>query len=439
MNRRIGKMICAAGAVAAMVVPLAACGGGNSASDRPENEIHVYVLGDAAASAEEAVAERFNKTSDVKVVVDKGPTGGSDYLNTIRSTTGTKDGPDIFMSWSKSDIEPLMEAGAIKPLDEFIEKDAKLKDSFLPAVFEEQVVDGKTYGIPMRGTAPNFLFYNKQVLADNGLEPAKTWDELVDQVKTLKDKGLIPIAISGAAKWAQQQWYQYLFTRLAGNDAVAKGLAGDESVWKSAESKKALEMLRELVDAGAFGNNYDSVQYTADGSPALVRSGKAAYELMGTWYYADETASDEANEKNLGYTTFPTIDGAKDETGLAGNLANYYNVAANTKYPEVCAKYLAELYSDDFQKDELNLGNLPPTVNAADLVAQQSDLTAERKEFLSFVSEQVGKADSFQLSWDQVVGAKNQTPLQNAMADYFNGTIDADAWISQMVEITKAE
>jgi xylobiose transport system substrate-binding protein len=35
-----------------------------------------------------------------------------------------------------------------------------------------------------------------------------------------------------------------------------------------------------------------------------------------------------------------------------------------------------------------------------------------------------------------VVSAANQTPLQNAMADYFNGTIDADGWIAAVQAAT---
>jgi xylobiose transport system substrate-binding protein len=48
----------------------------------------------------------------------------------------------------------------------------------------------------------------------------------------------------------------------------------------------------------------------------------------------------------------------------------------------------------------------------------------------------VSKASVFQLSWDQVVPAASQTPLQNAMADYFNGTIDADGWVSAVQAAT---
>ncbi len=159
----IGVALTLAGVLASCSATPATTGGPNN--DRPEGEIHVLALGDAAASAEQAAADRFNETSDIKVVVDSGPTAQTEYDPQIRNSIGTASAPDVFMSWSSSGIQPLIDAGALLPLDDFIAEDAALEGSFLPSVFAEEVVDGATYGIPMRGVAPEFFFYNKDVLA----------------------------------------------------------------------------------------------------------------------------------------------------------------------------------------------------------------------------------------------------------------------------------
>jgi xylobiose transport system substrate-binding protein len=424
---------------------LAGCAGGSSTGstgetapndDRPEGEIHVLVLGDAAASAEQAAADRFNETSDVKVVIDSGATAGSEYTTSVRNSIGTASAPDIFMSWGAANIQPLVDAGALLPLDEFIEEDPALRDSFLPSVFDEEVIDDKAYGIPMRGVAPTFLYYNKKVLADAGLEPAQDWDELLSQVDTLSAAGVTPIGLAGADKWPTQMWYQYAFARMASADAVKEGLNGDAEAWNSDASREALDSLKGLVDSGAFGSNFDSVTYGTDGSAALLRTGKSAYELMGTWHYATIAGGDPEFVKNdLGWIAFPAM-GGENASDIAGNLSNFYNVAADTRYPDTVRAFLAELYSEEFLTDQLALGNLPPTTNAADLIAADSSLDETNKEFLTFVVGLVEEAESFQLSWDQVVPAANQTPLQNAMADYFNGTIDADGWISAVTSAT---
>lgn len=44
------------------------------------------------------------------------------------------------------------------------------------------------------------MVYNKQIFADNNLEIPTTWDELMEECETLKEKGIIPVYTSGAAE-----------------------------------------------------------------------------------------------------------------------------------------------------------------------------------------------------------------------------------------------
>lgn len=428
-------------AAAVTLASVTACSGGSSGpnSDRPENEIHVAVYGDAAATAEEAAAERFNETSDVKVVVDK-LAGDSSYQTAVRTALGTANAPDIFMSWGAADIQQLVDAGALLSLNDFIEEDPALQDSFLPSVFNEEVIDGTVYGIPMRGVAPTFLFYNKKVLEDAGLEPATSWDDLLAQTATLSDAGVIPVALAGADKWPTQMWYQYAFAREIGNEQVAEGLAGDADVWGSEGSETALANLKELLDAGTFGTTFDSVGYSNQGTTALLSQGKAAYELMGTWNYATlEAAAPDFVADDLGWVEFPSLAGGEGLDGeIAGNLSNFYNVAADTRYPDTVRDFLKELYSPEFVADQIALGNLPPTTDAGEMIAADSSIDAGKKEYLQFVFDLVKNAPTFQLSWDQVVPTESKTGVQDAMAAFFNGSIDADGWISQMQTLTAA-
>ncbi|WES64344.1 extracellular solute-binding protein [Microbacter sp. GSS18] len=444
MKSRTMRLL-AAGTALSVAAVLGGCSSASSGSDettdsglgyenwkpndaRPDDEIHVLVLGDSVAEVEQAAADRFNETSDIKVIIDTGPTAGVEYNTQVRTQIGTATGPDIFMSWGSAGIQPLVDAQALLPLDGFIEEDPALRDSFLPSVFEEEVIDGKAYGIPMRGVAPEFLYYNTEVLADAGLEPPASWDELLAQIPVLQDAGVIPFALAGADKWPEQIWFQFLYARMIGNDEVAKGLAGDTSVWESDGSYEALDMISELIDAGAFGSNYASVSYGADGTAALLRTGKAAYDLMGSWHFG--TIGDTAN---LGWAPFPSVSGGDGQDGeIAGNLSNFYNVVADTKYPETVRDFLKELYSDDFLNGQLSFGNTPPTTNAADLIAADTSLDDKTKEHLTFVVNLVADAPTFQLSWDQTVPASQAPASQDAAADFFNGVIDAQGFVDAM-------
>ncbi|GAA3180329.1 extracellular solute-binding protein [Streptomyces virens] len=417
----------ACGATLALALSLTACGDGNGGASADDGKIHVLVYGDATNKVEKRIVDTFNKTSDVKVVLDTIP--GADYQQKLQTIISTPQAPDIFFNWGGGSIKPFVKADLLLPLDDFIKKNPDLENKFLPSVFNNAVVDGKPYGIPMRGTQPVLLFHNKKALQEAGVTPPKTWDELVDAVGRLKDKGVTPIALGGGDIWPTQMWFQYLFDRVAGPDLLKKALAGDKSAWESPESKKALNMIRELVDAGAFGKNYDSVKYTNGGSVALLASDKAGFELMGSWYYSQQlTDHKEFAEKDLGYSAFPTVEGGKgDPKNVAGNTNNYYSVMKKTKHPEAVAEFLKLMYSDEFVKAQLDIGNLPTTTNTDEFID-----SAVSPEYSRFQYDLVADAPSFQLSWDQAYPQKASSDLHKAVQQFFNGQLDTDGFIQAM-------
>ncbi|GGV51601.1 sugar-binding protein [Streptomyces griseoflavus] len=417
----------ACGATLALALTLSACGGDGGGGSADDGKIHVLVYGDATNKVEKRLVDTFNKTSDVKVVLDTIP--GADYQKKLQTIISTPQAPDVFFNWGGGSIKPFVKADLLMPLDDFIKKNPDLENKFLPSVFNNAVVDGKPYGIPMRGTQPVLLFHNKTVLADAGVEPPKTWDELLDAVKELKDAGVTPIALGGGDIWPTQMWFQYLFDRIAGPDLLAKALKGDKSAWESPDAKKALSMIRELVDAGAFGKNYDSVKYTNGGSVQLLASGKAGFELMGSWYYSQQlTDHKDFAEKGLGYTTFPAVEGGKgDPANIAGNTNNYYSVMKKTKHPEAVAEFLKLMYSDDFVKAQLEIGNLPTTTNTDKFID-----TAANPDYARFQYDLVADAPSFQLSWDQAYPQKSSSDLHKAIQQFFNGQLDTDGFIKAM-------
>ncbi|SDE02638.1 ABC transporter substrate-binding protein [Streptomyces prasinopilosus] len=426
IRARLPRLV-AGGATLTLALTLSACGGGGGGASADDGKIHVLVYGDATNKVEKKLVDTFNKTSDVKVVLDTIP--GADYQKKLQTIISTPQAPDVFFNWGGGSIKPFVKADLLMPLDDFIKKDPDLEDKFLPSVFNNAVVDGKPYGIPMRGTQPVLLFHNKKVLDKAGVKPPKTWDELLDAVEKLKAEGVTPIALGGGDVWPTQMWFQYLFDRVAGPGLFEKAVDGDKSAWESADSKKALGMIRELVDAGAFGKNYDSVKYTNGGSVQLVSSGKAGFELMGSWYYSQQLTDHKAfAEKDLGYTAFPTVEGGKgDPANVAGNTNNYYSVMKKTKHPEAVAEFLKLMYSDDFVKAQLDIGNLPTTTNTDEFIE-----TTGNAEYSRFQYDMVADAPSFQLSWDQAYPQKASSDMHKAIQQFFNGQLDTDGFIKAM-------
>jgi len=419
----------AVAATTALVLGLTAgCG---SSGDSNSGTIHVLVYGDAANKAEKQIVDTFNKTSKVKAVLDTIP--GADYQQKLNTIINTPQAPDIFFNWGGGSIAPFAKHNLLLPLDDMIAKDPGLKSNFLPSVFNTAVIDGKSYGVPMRGTQPVLLFNNKKVLASAGLSVPQTWDDLINDVKVLKAKGLTPIALGGADQWPTLMWFEYVFDRVAGPDLFQKALAGDKSAWASPDSRKALGMLKQLSDAGAFGSNFDSVKFTDGGSPALLAKGKAAFELMGSWEYSTQQSNNpDFAKSDLGYSAFPTVSGGKgDPKDVVGNTNNFYSVLKKTKHPDAVAAFLKLMYSDEFVKAQLGIGNLPTTTNTVNFLS-----TSASPDYSKFQFDLVKAAPSFQLSWDQAYPQAVATPLHRAVQEFVDGKTDANGFIQAMQSLS---
>ncbi len=150
---------------------------------------------------------------------------------------------------------------------------------------------------------------------------------------------------------------------------------------------------------------------------------------MGSWYYAQQQqdAKDFA-AKGLGLHHLPAVSGGKgDQADVVGNTNNFYSVLKKTKHPEAVEKFLKLMYSDEFVKAQMAIGNLPTTTNTEKFLD-----TSASPAYSHFQYDLVKKAPSFQLSWDQAYPPSAITPIHQAVQQFFNGQIDADGFIKAM-------
>lgn len=331
-----------------------------------------------------------------------------DYKQKLRVAFGADQGPDIFFSWGGGALNDYVKAGKVA---EISDADAGTT-RFTPSVLKTATFGGKVYGVPCNGLAPVVLYYSKQVLDRAGVQPPKTYDELKSAVGTLKGKGVTPISLAANSKWPTLMWEEYLLDRAGGAQVFDKIGGGDPSGWTDPSVTKANQLLQELVDAGAFGGNASSLSYDQGAATALLYTGKAAMELMGTWEYANivKASPEFVTGGQLGYTAFPTIAGGTgDPNSIVGNPSNYLSVNAATKNKAAAMTYLKQYVLNAAQVDAyLAAGSVPP-VNGLD--AKLAATTSADKAWLTFVYGLVQRAPSFQLSWDQALPSQQADPL----------------------------
>lgn len=100
----------------------------------------------------------------------------------------------------------------------------------------------------------------------------------------------------------------------------SKIASGDSSVWKDPSVTKANQYLQDLSEAGAFGDNASSVNYDQGSSTALLYTGKAAMEVMGTWEYANiaKAAPDKTAARAIAPSVWSRTASGRDRPGSSG-------------------------------------------------------------------------------------------------------------------------
>lgn len=413
----------AAGAAMVMAGILAGCGSGNGGG----GSITAYVYGDDEVKVQQAAVAKFNKTSDVKVKLVSVP--GTDYVNKLRSAMGSPSAPDVFFNWGGGSIKPYVDAGQLVDLTSTVKSDATLKNGFLPPIMTAGGLGGKVYGVPMRGMQPVILFYNKKLFAKNSLQAPRTWEDLQKDVTTFKSRGITPFALGGSDKWPELMWMEYLLDRIGGPGVFKKIQAGDSAGWSDPAVLKAASTVRQLVDSGAFGSNFNSVDYGNGGAPTLLNKGKAAMHLMGSWEYSTQLGkAPEFARKDLAWTTFPTVaGGVGDVNDVVGNPTNYWSVNARTKHKDAAIKFLKAMAAESYAKSLIADGEVPTTSNAASLFS-----SSPNPKFSKYQYDMVQKAPSFTLSWDQALEPQIATPLLTEVSKLFAGKSTPEQFVSAM-------
>jgi raffinose/stachyose/melibiose transport system substrate-binding protein len=421
----------AVGAIAlAAALSLTACGtsgpGGSSANS--SKGLTMWALTDQTILKDSVDA--YNKDHpDEKITLRL--FANDDYKQKLRVAFGANQAPDIFFSWGGGALDDYVKAGKVDTLT-----DAQVNLlRFTPSVLKSATFDGKVYGVPANGLAPVVLYYNKKVLKGAGVEPPKTYDELLAAVKKLKGDGVTPISLAANSKWPTLMYLEYLLDREGGSKVFDGIASGDAAAWKDPAVTKANQKLQDLAKAGAFGDNASSVSYDQGASTALLYTGKAGMELMGTWEYANLVkAAPDFVKNDLGYVAFPSVSGGTgDPKSIVGNPSNFLSLNSSSKDKSAALTYLKKYVLNDEQVDAyLAAGSVPPVNKLESKLAAVK--SADDKKWLTFVYELVQNSPNFQLSWDQALPSDQADPLLTNVDKSFLREIKPEEFGTNMSE-----
>ncbi|MBN2510650.1 MAG: extracellular solute-binding protein [Spirochaetales bacterium] len=317
------------------------------------------------------------------------------------------DPPDLFHSWGGGVMVEYANQGQLTDITDYVKSTLSKKIGI--GALGVYGYDGKYYGAPYDMGAVA-LWYNKDILAEVGIEVPKTWAELLTAVPKIKKAGYVPIALGAGDKWPAHFWWVYLAMRIGGIEAFNAAYGGSGS-FKDETFVNAGKELQKLAMLQPFQTGFLSASY--DDESRIFGDGKAAFELMGQWapnVQANNSASGEG-VKNLGVTTFPAVEGGKGALTDVMGGGNGYIVGANA--PKETVEFLNYFLSVENQKEQVALEGIIPVVKGAETVLEGNTKA---------IAEAVGNAGYYQLYYDQFLPPAVGEAVKDAVAALLAGS-----------------
>jgi glucose/mannose transport system substrate-binding protein len=237
---------------------------------------HWWTSGGEAAAVKE-FADAFNKTGNKWV--DGAIAGSGDVARPIiisRILGGNPMGATQLNPGK--DADELIKAGLMEDLTDLATKEEWAKILRPKSQLDSCTVGGKVYCVPVNLHSAQWMWTNRKVYKDAGIEPPKNWAEMIAAAPKLQEKGIQPLSL--AQGWPVGLLVNDLLVAIAGVDNFVK-VYKDRDLALAAGPEFA-KVFQAVAAARQFAPAAKMVPQWNE-AVALVISGKAGANVMGDW------------------------------------------------------------------------------------------------------------------------------------------------------------
>ena len=351
-------------------------GGGN---DKKQLRFAIWDIGQKPGFEE--VAKEFNlKNPNIEVIVEVTPY--KSYFTTLDTAAQGDNLPDI-ITINAPNFLKYQEGGKLMDLS-----DSKINlDEFNPAVSDIYTVNDKPYALPRDFDAIG-MWYNKTLFKELGLEAPKTYEEMIETAKKLKenDPEIIPILIPHTDN---QAGYWNLIIQQGGQIVNNDGKTG----WDSSEALEAMTFYNNLVKDGMSER---PIKLEGIDNITSVANKKIGMFYSGTWTTAEVASL--SNKEDIDVAPLPTS-GKNDISSVVHGVGTA--IAENTKNPDEAKMFIEFMASDEANKIIAEKSGVMPAKNGFGdtLYNANSNLTG-LKSTVESASQGVGYFKSSKTGWD---------------------------------------
>ena len=224
----------------------------------------------------------------------------------------------------------------------------EMKAGMFPAAWNGVTRNGKIYGMPWLMDVKYFM-YNKDMLQKAGITaPPTTWEEMADQAKIIKDKGIAEFPVIWS--WNQKEGVVCDFTALLFGNGGAFLDASGKPVFNDDKGVQVLTWMKKTIDDGL--TNPSSVASDENAVEADFLAGKSAFAVNWLFQYSD--SNDATKSQIVGQAAFAPMPvfkagAAAGIKGASVDGSSAFAIMATTPYADQTWKFLSYLASNEVQ------------------------------------------------------------------------------------------
>lgn len=370
------RSLTATALVAVVPLVLAGCTGGGGSTSAGGEVTKLTVVDYYGENDEKVITSFLEKCgTEAGVEIERTMVPGGSLIQRVLQQASSRTLPDVLML-DNPDLAQIAETGALAPLSDF-GLDA---DGYAEGVVQSGTYDGELYGLaPTVNTIA--LFYDKSVLADAGIEPPTTWDELESAAKALTSGDRYGMAVDANATYeASWQFLPFMWSN-----------GGDEKDIATPETAEALQLWTDLVADGSMSKSV--LNWTqADVNDQFI-AGKTAMMVNGPW----QLPALDAAGADYGVVTIPVKDASDTAVAPLGGEVWTVPQTGDAARQAVAAKVVACMNSDENQLAMAEQRNtIPSKTSVADTYAEQQP---DQQAFVTLVASARSRTAELGAEW----------------------------------------
>lgn len=371
---------------------------------------------DSFHSAYEQAISEFEEAHGVKVKHETFE--NESYKLKIKSAVGANELPDVFFTWAGGFSQSFVDSGKVLALDTYY---PEYENEISKAALSNIIYDGKLYGSVIC-TPVSVMWYNKSIFDENGLKAPETWDDFVKVCKTLRDKGIDPIATSAKDRWVLAMLHDGLTLKSVGAEKLQSVLLKKGGSYSEPEFLVSAQKIKELSDMKAFIDGASGL--SNDEASAEFYSGNAAMYFTGSWM-GGSIMTDADDPSDFSVAPIPVVNSSNAKlTDFMGGGSDSLMVAASTEDPDLSAALAFEITRGVSKYGYLSGAGIPAWKVTYD------DSTVP--ELTKKVAEYANNATSFTLWFDTLMESEDASKYLDFLESLYTGSMTPEEFQEAM-------